>query len=224
LNKSLYEHTPLQIVPEVSQHNIFETFDKVDKKYLLPTEMCQVIDIWNTMLQKMKQGENISVPILLEEFYKSYDNYDGLQDWKVSYIKRNKELYTKYKSHWDAWYEENKELLQKKAVYSKLEWQVGRLKGNDSVWDHFIQLRQSGIRVKKSDNFPTLVAIVQVPIYGKEKRYLTPRECARLQSFPDTFKIHASDKVAYKQFGNSVNVHVISNIMQCIMENIEFVS
>lgn len=224
LNKSLYEHTPLQIVPEVSQHNIFETYDKVDKKYLLPTEMCQVIDIWNTMLQKMKQGENISVPILLEEFYKSYDNYDGLQDWKVSYIKRNKELYTKYKSHWDAWYEENKELLQKKAVYSKLEWQVGRLKGNDSVWDHFIQLRQSGIRVKKSDNFPTLVAIVQVPIYGKEKRYLTPRECARLQSFPDTFKIHASDKVAYKQFGNSVNVHVISNIMQCIMENIEFVS
>lgn len=35
-------------------------------------------------------------------------------------------------------------------------------------------------------------------------RRLTPRECARLQGFPDTFKIVVSDGQAYKQFGNSV--------------------
>ena len=58
----------------------------------------------------------------------------------------------------------------------------------NTIWNYFIQIRQSGIRVKKAKYFPTLVAIVQTPIYGKEKRYITPRECARLQSFPDSFK------------------------------------
>ena len=53
------------------------------------------------------------------------------------------------------------------------------------------------------------MAIVQTPIYAKEKRYITPRECARLQSFPDTFIIHENDHIAYKQFGNAVNVDVV---------------
>lgn len=35
-------------------------------------------------------------------------------------------------------------------------------------------------------------------------RRLTPRECARLMGFPDTFRIPVSDTRAYKQFGNSV--------------------
>jgi DNA (cytosine-5)-methyltransferase 1 len=41
------------------------------------------------------------------------------------------------------------------------------------------------------------------------KRYVVPRECARMQSFPDTFMMNADDHVAYKQFGNSVNVEVV---------------
>ena len=77
------------------------------------------------------------------------------------------------------------------------------------IFNHFIQFRQSGIRVKKNKYFPTLVAIVQTPIYAKEKRYITPRECARLQSFPDDFILNENDKVAYKQFGNAVNVDVV---------------
>ena len=48
--------------------------------------------------------------------------------------------------------------------------------------------------------FPTLVAISQIPIYGKEKRYITPRECARLQSFPEDFQLASEDKDSYKQF------------------------
>lgn len=40
-------------------------------------------------------------------------------------------------------------------------------------------------------------------------RKLTPREAARLQGFPETFKIAVSDTQAYKQFGNSVSVPVI---------------
>lgn len=41
---------------------------------------------------------------------------------------------------------------------------------------------------------------------NQNPRRLTPRECARLQGFPDTFKITVSDTQAYRQFGNSVVV------------------
>lgn len=47
---------------------------------------------------------------------------------------------------------------------------------------------------------------------NKNPRRLTPRECARLMGFPDTFKIPVSDTRAYKQFGNSVVVDVMSYI------------
>ena len=75
-------------------------------------------------------------------------------------------------------------------------------------------MRQSGIRVKKAKYFPTLVAISQIPIYGKEKRYITPKECLRLQSFPDDFKLLPEDKHAYKQLGNCVNVNNVTNVIE----------
>jgi DNA (cytosine-5)-methyltransferase 1 len=46
---------------------------------------------------------------------------------------------------------------------------------------------------------------------GKSPRRLTPRECARLMGFPDTFRIPVSDTRAYKQFGNSVVVEVMKH-------------
>lgn len=52
---------------------------------------------------------------------------------------------------------------------------------------------------------------------GRNPRRLTPRECARLMGFPDTFRIPVSDTQAYKQFGNSVVVPVMRAVAQ-IME------
>lgn len=46
----------------------------------------------------------------------------------------------------------------------------------------------------------------------RNPRRLTPRECARLMGFPDTFKIPVSDTRAYKQFGNSVVVPVVREV------------
>lgn len=51
---------------------------------------------------------------------------------------------------------------------------------------------------------------------GKNPRRLTPRECARLQGFPDTFKIVVSDTQAYKQFGNSVVVPLMENVAKLV--------
>jgi DNA (cytosine-5)-methyltransferase 1 len=38
---------------------------------------------------------------------------------------------------------------------------------------------------------------------------LTPRECARLQSFPEEYILHSDDNKAYRQLGNAVNVKMI---------------
>jgi DNA (cytosine-5)-methyltransferase 1 len=57
-----------------------------------------------------------------------------------------------------------------------------------------------------------------IPQDGENPRKLTPRECARLQGFPEDFKIPVSDTQAYRQFGNSVAVPVISRIAEGISE------
>ncbi len=56
---------------------------------------------------------------------------------------------------------------------------------------------------------------------GKNPRRLTPRECARLQGFPDDFVIPVSDTQAYKQFGNSVVVPLMTNVAQLVVEKMK---
>ncbi len=56
---------------------------------------------------------------------------------------------------------------------------------------------------------------------GKNPRKLTPRECARLQGFPDEFVIPVSDAQAYKQFGNSVAVPVIRALANQILHEMD---
>lgn len=54
---------------------------------------------------------------------------------------------------------------------------------------------------------------------GKRPRKLTPRECANLQGFPSEFNVNAvSDCQAYRQFGNSVSVPVISAVAKEIVK------
>ncbi|MGC9350528.1 MAG: DNA (cytosine-5-)-methyltransferase [Sulfurovum sp.] len=52
-------------------------------------------------------------------------------------------------------------------------------------------------------------------------RRLTPRECARLQGFNDTYAIPVSDTQAYRQFGNSVAVPVIRFLANALKEHID---
>ena len=67
----------------------------------------------------------------------------------------------------------------------------------------------------------------EILIYqGEDKppRRLTPRECARLQGFPEEFVIPVSDPNAYKQFGNSVAVPVIRAIAKQMLRERERLS
>jgi DNA (cytosine-5)-methyltransferase 1 len=211
----------IEIIPPCPQINLDIIIEKDNTdKYKISSEIENILNVWDIMIQKFEVNESLSPTILCNEFYNNYtDNeFEKLPEWKKDYITKNKPLYEKYQDSWDEWYEKNNTILQKKEIYAKLEWQVGKKKKDDSIWNYFIQLRQSGIRVKKCDYFPTLVAIVQTPIYAKEKRYITPRECARLQSFPDDFIIHENDHIAYKQFGNAVNVNVIHFVVENVLK------
>ena len=51
-------------------------------------------------------------------------------------------------------------------------------------------------------------------IQNNRPRRITPRECARLQGFPDSFRVNPNDRFAYKQFGNSVSVPVIQAVVE----------
>lgn len=62
---------------------------------------------------------------------------------------------------------------------------------------------------------------ILIPQKGKNPRKLTPRECARLQGYPDTFIIPVSDTQAYKQFGNSVVVPLIQDVAGLVVSKTE---
>lgn len=64
-------------------------------------------------------------------------------------------------------------------------------------------------------------AEILIPQGDKNPRRLTPRECARLQGFPDEFQIPVSDNQAYRQFGNSVVVPLIESVAKSIVEAVE---
>ena len=64
-------------------------------------------------------------------------------------------------------------------------------------------------------------AEILIPQEGKAPRRLTPRECARLQGFPDSFIIPASDTQAYRQFGNSVVVPLMADVANLIVNKLD---
>ncbi len=58
--------------------------------------------------------------------------------------------------------------------------------------------------------------------YKKRPRKLTPRECARLQGFPEQFIVNAvSDVQIYKQFGNSVTIPVVEAVAKSVRKTLE---
>ncbi len=195
--------------------------EEINDKYFVKGDVLEVLEAWDEMIKNFETDEKISPTIMINDAYRTYtkEEFDNFPDWKKEYMTKNKPLLEKYKTEFSEWYNKHDEILQKREIYGKLEWQTGPIKHQDSIFKHFIQIRQSGIRVKKGQYFPTLVAISQIPIYGKEKRYITPRECARLQSFPDTFKLSKDDKKSYKQLGNSVNVDNVYTVITSTLNN-----
>ena len=143
-----------------------------------------------------------------QDFYKKYKNW----------IDKNREFYNKHKNILNEWLIKSRNIKEWTGSLRKMEWQTGidNLYMNQVLWSP----RGSGIRIKNINYSPTLVAMISmIPIYGPKSRQLTPRECARLQSFPENYIIHNNDKIAYKQFGNAVNVKMIERCVRFLINN-----
>lgn len=173
--------------------------------YLLSNEETKIINIWNEFAKGIKESLP-GFPIWSDEFKGQYD-YSDLPKWKQEFLRKNREFYKRNKDFIDRWLKKHNNLQDVKPSRRSFEWQAQD--SERDLWKLIIQIRPSGIRVKKPTYFPGLVAITQTSIVGRLHRRLTPREVARLQNFPDSFKLNMDDKTIYRQMGNSVNVEVI---------------
>ena len=158
--------------------------------------------------------------------YSLSTNSDVFPNWKINYIKKNRDFYKIHKSWIDKW---KSKILDWKLSHQKFEWNCGK-NVDLTLKNKIIQFRPSGIRVKNMDRFPALVlSSTQVPIiYDKYKRggegfrYITKREAANLQSFPKIkFSILDNNNSAYRAFGNAVNVKVVKEIINTVVSNNE---
>jgi DNA (cytosine-5)-methyltransferase 1 len=169
-----------------------------------------VLNKWEELVQHFK-SEGIKLPTfpIWSDVWDSNEPYTDEPDWKQKFIRQNREFYTSYKSWLASWIASARAIDAFKGARRKFEWQCGMFQTTDSLWNLLFQFRPSGIRVKRANYSPALVAMAQIVYVGQKRRKLSPREVARLQSFPDSFRLPTSSSVAYKQFGNAVNVEVI---------------
>ncbi len=211
LKKGIKElHFDLPIKGTYPKTSIFSILEKnnTDKELLISDYEKTALKAWNEF--KTSIPDKLSgFPVWVDEFGQNY-NYDNLPDWKQKYIIKNRKLYNNNKKFIDKWIKKYK-VNEYKIREKKFEWQAGL--NYKSIYEVIVQFRQSGIRCKKPDFFPALVAMVQIPVIPKLNRKLSVKEVAKIQSFKN-FKPDPKPSKAYKQFGNSVNVAVVKYLAE----------
>lgn len=184
---------------------------KYNEKFKLNEKMEETKKIWDNFIKILIKND-IDIPKFPiwtdwwdkdensdKDFYKKYKNW----------IDKNKQFYRENNNKLKDWLKDSRNNNLWEGAVRKFEWQAGDLKKNDGMDKILWTARGSGIRVKRPDYIPTLVAMSMIPIYGPENRKLSPKELLKLQSFPEDFIYN--EKAIYKQVGNAVNVKMIEN-------------
>ena len=197
--------------------------DTVDDSYRIPDRDRNALNMW----MDFKSGTNfdkLGVPVWVEYFgyrlndeqFENFRDHKGktlseMPEWKQRFVKKNREFYKKHQAFIDGWIVRHN-VLSLPLVYQKLEWNCGEER---DLRNTIIQFRQSGIRIKKLNYFPALVAINNTPIIYdfniNDFRKITPREAANLQSFRENYDLSDNPQI-YKQLGNAVNVEIIKRL------------
>ncbi|MCR2816581.1 DNA (cytosine-5-)-methyltransferase [Microbacterium jiangjiandongii] len=163
-------------------------------------------------------GLSIAEQKLLIPSHSRRDGDAEFPGWKRTYIRQNREFYRDNRGWIDPWLD-RWQPWEFPSSFQKFEWNAqGGVRDIDA---YVIQVRASGVRVKRPATAPALIAMTQtqVPILGARlsgtgaRRYMTPAECARLQSLGG-LTLPASDIAAYKALGNAVNAKVVRKIAE----------
>lgn len=133
--------------------------------------------------------------------------------WKIQFIQQNRSFYQRHKKWIKPWLPK---IFEFPPSLQKFEWNCKGEKRD--IWQYVIQFRASGVRVKRPTTAPSLIAMTstQVPIIAWEKRYMTPRECSRLQSMDNLQFLPDSSTKAYEALGNAVNAEIVRRIAESL--------
>lgn len=190
--------------------------------YQVSAERLAVIEMWNDFLKSVgaKKGKRLPGFPLWEYAMTRRPKLDvDMPDWKIDFLKKNSAFYVENKVAIEAWRERYPLLKSMNNSYRKFEWQAQDL---SSLWKGVIQFRPSGVRVKKPDYLPALVAMNQTSIIGAKKRTISVREAARLQAFPETFTFGDQNPAkSFKQLGNAVSVGTVKFVLSSILNELD---
>jgi DNA (cytosine-5)-methyltransferase 1 len=193
------------------------TFDTIinDNSVFLNKYEIKVLKMWDEFHKGIK-SKSLGFPIWYD-YFQWNEPIDDLPKWKQNFIIKNKQLYLDNKSFITKWQVKFDNLNWVNNTQRKFEWQCGS--DYSSIFECIIQFRPSGVRVKRPNNFSTLVAMNHTQIIGWLGRRLTLNEAKKLQGFDENYQLSENRALHMKQLGNAVNVNVVAEILKSVFHH-----